>query len=69
MDNPTIYVTVIVLSSLYCILAVFALIMDKRDRERISFSMVQDTSHEDDFFYELILFTGTRKDAQTKSKV
>ncbi len=69
MENPTIYVTVIVLSCLYIFLAVFSTIMDRRDKERISFTMVDDTTHEDDFFYELILFTGTRKEAQTNSKV
>ena len=69
MQNPTIYATVISLIGLYCLLAVFSLIMDRRDRARISFTLVKDTKKDHNYFYEIILFTGTRKDAQTNSKV
>jgi hypothetical protein len=43
--------------------------MDRRDRGRIGFTLVRDTTPDHDFFYELIFFTGTRKNAQTDSKV
>ena len=69
MQNPTIYATIIALVGLYTLLAIFSLFMDRRDRARISFTLLKSTNSSHDFFYEIILFTGTRKDAQTNSKV
>ena len=69
MENPTIYATAITLSCLYIVLAILCIYMDRRDKNRIGFTMVSDTSADDDFFYEIILFTGTRANAQTDSKV
>jgi hypothetical protein len=69
LDNPTIYCTVIALGCLYILGAIFCLFMDRRDKARISFTLVGDTSNEHDYFYEIILFTGTRKDAQCNSRV
>jgi hypothetical protein len=69
LQNPTIYVTVILMGALYAALAIYAMIMDRRDSDRISFTMCTDTSSKHDYFYEVIFFTGTRKDAQCDSNV
>lgn len=68
MDNPTIYITVIVISSAYIIFALMTIYSDRKDKKRIGFTLLDFTDHEN-YFYEVILFTGSRRNAETDSKV
>lgn len=67
--NLTIYLTVIIVCSLYILLFVWCRWMDWRDGKKRSIFLLADNSPVDEYFYELIVFTGTRKDAGTKSRV
>lgn len=67
--NMTIYLTVIIISSLYIGLLVWCGIMDRRDDKRSQIFLLKDNFPIDQYFYELIVFTGNRKDAGTDSKV
>ncbi len=73
--NPTIYVTCIVLVSLYVILAIWSRYQDHRDKYKIGITVL-NYDEQDEFvdlkkkyLYEIIFFTGARKDAGTESKV
>jgi hypothetical protein len=73
--NPTIYATCIALVSLYVLLAVWARYEDSRDRKKIGITVLSQ-DQEDAFFdlkskylYEIIFFTGARRDAGTESNV
>ena len=73
--NPVIYATVIAMCLLYVLLGIWAVYMDnKRDRERVGITLVNnhnqlDSDLENKYIYEIIVFTGNRKDSQTNSKV
>jgi len=71
-QNPTIYATVIVVCCSYIILAIIAFYFDLRDRNKIGISIIDnnyDSSNPNKYIYEIIVFTGGRKDAQTSSRV
>ena len=43
--------------------------MDKRDLKKLNIIPLKDNSPNDDYFYELIVFTGDLNESGTKSKV
>lgn len=67
--NPTIYLTVIILSSIYILAAVLCAYMDKRDVLKARVHILTDNRKDDSYFYEICVYTGSRKSAETKSKV
>jgi hypothetical protein len=67
--NKTIYLTVICVSIIYLILIIFARYKDKKDIEKLGITPLSDNHKSDQYFYQVIVFTGQRKDAGTKSKV
>ncbi|CAF1272127.1 unnamed protein product [Adineta ricciae] len=69
MKNKTIYLTIICVSVIYLILLIFARYKDKKDAEKLGVTVLPDNHKLDDYFYEIIVFTGQRKDAGTKSNV
>ncbi len=69
LQNLTIYLTVITVSVLYIILAVFALWMDRRDAMKSRIHWLSDNFQFDSYFYEMIVFTGSRRGAATHSNV
>ena len=69
MKNKTIYSTVICISAIYLILLVFARHKDKKDIEKLGVTPLLDNHSEDRYYYQLIVFTGRRKNAGTKSRV
>ena len=69
LQNPTIYSTIIGITCLYVIIAVWARLMDMRDRKKLSIIPMSDNAHKDNYFYEIIVFTGGRNEAATHSKV
>jgi hypothetical protein len=71
-QNATIYATVIVVCCSYALLAIFAFYFDLKDRNKTGISVINnnyDTSNPNKYIYEIIVFTGARKDAQTSSQV
>ncbi|CAF1191151.1 unnamed protein product [Adineta steineri] len=67
--NKTIYLTVICASIIYLILLIYAHFKDKKDLEKLGVTSLPDNHKSDQYFYQIIVFTGQRKDAETKSKV
>lgn len=69
LQNQTIYFTVIGLTLAYILVAIWAYINDKRDKKRLGITILEDNSSIDSYFYEIIVFTGSRREAATDSKV
>ncbi len=69
LKNKTIYLTVICVSVIYFILMIYARFEDKKDIEKLGVTPLPDNHKSDEYFYQLIVFTGQRKDAGTKSNV
>ena len=69
IQNPIIYSTVIVITCLYILLAIIARVMDIKDRKKLNILPLSDNSPHDNYFYEIITFTGMRPDSGTDSKV
>ena len=67
--NKTIYLTVICVSTIYLILMIFARFKDRQDMEKLGVTPLPDNHKCDEYFYQIIVFTGQRKEAGTKSKV
>jgi hypothetical protein len=65
--NPIIYATVFTIIGLYVILAVVCRILDMRDNKKKGITMLNGDKMEN--LYEVIVFTGNRKDASTESNV
>jgi hypothetical protein len=69
MKNKTVYLTVICISIIYLILIIYARFKDKKDVEKLGVTPLPDNHRSDEYFYQIIIFTGQRKDAGTQSKV
>jgi hypothetical protein len=69
MNNPTIYLTVIILSVIFIAVALFAKYLDVKDLNKIGLNLLVDNKLEDNYYYELIVFTGNRREAATDSVV
>jgi polycystin 1L2 len=67
--NYTIYITLLIFVFLYIIFALWALFMDRVDLRRLNFVPLKDNHANDNYFYELIVFTGNYKYAGTQSNV
>ena len=67
--NKTIYSTVISVSILYLLLVIYARRKDRKDMEKLGVIPLPDNHVSDQYYYQIIVFTGHRKDAGTKSKV
>ena len=68
-QNLAIYITVILVVSLYILLAIWSRIMDRRDVQRMGVTPLADNHPNDKYFYEMIVFTGSRPEAATDSRV
>ena len=60
--NYTIYLTLIVFIILYLFFAIWALLMDKRDIGKKKIIPLRDNIESDNYYYELIVFTGDCKE-------
>jgi hypothetical protein len=69
LQNLTIYLTVIIVTSVYIIMLVFCRLMDKKDEAKCAIHWLADNNPDDLYFYELIVHTSARQGAQTDSKV
>ncbi len=67
--NKTVYLTVICISLIYIILLIYARFKDKKDLEKLGVISLPDNHKSDQYFYQIIVFTGQRKDSGTNSNV
>lgn len=67
--NPTVYATLIVFVTLYIILFAWCRYMDRKDKFKSNIYLLDDNPIDGTYFYEVIVFTGNRKDSGTNSKV
>ena len=68
-QNFTIYITIIFFAILYFIFAFFAIVMDNLDFGKLNIIPLKDNNPADNYYYELMVFTGSCNDAGTNSKV
>ena len=68
-QNPTIYSAIIGLTSLLIIGSIISHLFDRRDKRKMKLTNLPDNSFCDTYFYEIIVFTGSRQGASTKSNV
>jgi hypothetical protein len=69
MKNKIIYLTVMCVLIIYLILTTYARSQDQKDVEKLGVTPLPDNHRCDEYYYQIIVFTGQRKDAGTKSKV
>ena len=69
MRNPTVYATVIAITGLFLVLLVWCRWMDLVDLKKTQIYFLNDNQKYDTYLYEVILFTGNRRNAGTDSKV
>ncbi|CAH1796902.1 unnamed protein product [Owenia fusiformis] len=67
--NVTLLVFVGVISTLYSILLIWARRADKKDIEQLGLTPLADNNPSHNYYYEMYVFTGLRKNAGTKSRV
>jgi hypothetical protein len=69
VKNKTIYLTVICVLIIYIILIIYAHYKDKKHLEKLGIIPLSDNHPSNHYYYQIIVFTGQRKDAGTKSKI
>ncbi|CAF3412739.1 unnamed protein product, partial [Rotaria socialis] len=67
--NKTIYGTLIGISGLSILIFIFAAWKDRKDAKKMMMKPLLDNKKCDRYFYQIIVFTGMRNDAGTKSKI
>ena len=67
--NLTVYITLICISTLFLLSLIYARFQDKKDIQKLGVTPLLDNNPHDKYFYQILVFTGHRKDAGTKSKV
>ncbi|CAF2051343.1 unnamed protein product [Rotaria magnacalcarata] len=68
-NNVTIYVTLSILFVLYILTMIFSYYKDSADAKMLMVVPLRDNSRNDKYLYQLVVFTGMRANAGTKSKV
>ena len=69
MKNKTIYLAIICVMVIYLLLIVYARYKDKKDMEKLGVTPLPDNHSSDEYYYQILVFTGQRNNAGTKSKV
>lgn len=67
--NSTVYITVIVFSVLYIFAAIICIYIDRKTNNELSVNYIGKNSFDSGYFYEVLIFTGSRKNSGTDSKV
>jgi hypothetical protein len=69
LQNITIYLTVIIMCSLYIVLFILCRIADKRDDAKCAIHLLKDNDPDHLYFYEVVVHTAARPNANTDSPV
>ena len=65
LQNPVIYSTVIALVSLFILLGIWSRYMDSKDSQKVGITVLGDlTNKKNKYIYEILVYTGTRPNAQ-----
>ena len=67
--NTIIYTSVIFITCVYILFAIWSHYMDLKDMKKMNLVQLKDNNPYDSYFYELIVFTGNRSESGTHSKV
>ncbi|XP_036357895.1 polycystin-1-like isoform X2 [Octopus sinensis] len=68
-ENPTLYITQIIILLVYLGFAGWSFWQDKKDTEKLGLTPLKDNNPNDKYYYEIIVATGMGKDSGTTSKV
>jgi len=60
---------IIVITFIYILFAIWSRYMDTLDEIKMNLVILKDNDRNDSYFYEIIVFTGTKRDSGTQSKV
>jgi hypothetical protein len=69
LDNITIYMTIIVMCTIYILAFLWTNYQDRKDRLKTMIKILPDNECDDIYFYELLFYTGSRVNAGTDSVV
>ncbi|CAF1234712.1 unnamed protein product [Adineta steineri] len=69
LQNKTVYLMMICTTVLYIILLIYGRRKDKKDIEKLGVTPLADNQKSDQYFYQILVFTGQRRNAGTESKV
>ncbi len=67
--NMTIYLTVIIITSIYILMFIWCMYKDRIDRLKTKILLLADNDPSDLYFYEMIVYTAGRNEAGTDSNV
>lgn len=67
--NALIYSLVIAFILIYIIVGLWCYYMDRLDRKKTRINLLADNKLDEDYYYEIIVYTGNRKNASTDSNV
>ena len=68
-QNRTIFLVVLLFAFLYIFFAIWSWFKDRRDKKKLGVYWLTDNFPNDSYFYQLFVFTGTKSESETKSKV
>lgn len=68
-QNPTIYITVIIVCSIYVLMSIICFYKDRKDKTKNKVLVLKDNGSGRNYLYEIKVFTGSRKNAGTNSTV
>ena len=68
-DNLTIYMTILVTLTLYILILIWARYHDNKDEKRLISRPMVDNDPNDHYMYEVLTFTGAKREASCNSKV
>jgi polycystin 1L2 len=60
---------IILIKCIYILFAIWSRFMDKQDEKKMNLVLLKDKDRNNSYFYEIILFTGTKSESGTQSKV
>jgi polycystin 1L2 len=69
IQNPLIYSTILLVTFVYFFFGLLAFYLDWRNSKKINVTFMKDNYPSDLYFYELILYTGDKRESGTNSKV
>jgi hypothetical protein len=60
---------IILITCIYILFAIWSRFMDIQDEKKMNLVLLKDNDKKDSYFYEFIVFTGTKSESGTQSKV
>ena len=69
IDNLTLYLVLIIITSTYLLMLIWTIYMDKKDIERRGVIPLPDNKSDDKYLYEITFYTGPDAEAATESNI